>query len=60
VKPPPGISHVDRLCEAQDRRDRIAALRIEAETRWIESHFEKSGPRIETDYEPFDNTHMKK
>jgi len=48
------------LCEAQDRRDRIAALRIEAETRWIESHFEKSGPRIETDYEPFDNTHMKK
>jgi len=60
VTSPPGIDIIDRMVDAQDRTDRIAAIRQASENAWIESHFERGGPRIESDYEPFDDTHMKK
>jgi hypothetical protein len=59
IASPPGVNYVDALCDAADRRDRIAAIRAAQEAAWIESHFEKP-PRIETDYEPFSAENMKK
>jgi hypothetical protein len=41
IKPPPGIDIIDRMCEAQSRADRAAAIRQRIENDWIESHFEK-------------------
>jgi hypothetical protein len=59
IQPVPGISHIDRICEAQDRADRAAAIRQRIENDWIESHFDK-GPRIETEWNPFDRENMNK
>jgi hypothetical protein len=59
ITSPPGIEHIDRMVDAQDRKDRIARLREVTENAWIESHFEK-GPRIETEWNPFDAANMKK
>jgi hypothetical protein len=47
----PGIDIIDRMCDAQDRADRAAAIRQQVETEWIESHFDK-GPRVERSYNP--------
>jgi hypothetical protein len=58
LKPPPGIEIIDAMCDAQDRVDRAAAIRQQSEAAWIEAHFEK-GPRIETEYNPFDSARIK-
>jgi hypothetical protein len=36
MKAPTGIEYIDRMCEAQDRADRIAAVRRRIENAWIE------------------------
>jgi hypothetical protein len=59
IKPPPGIDHIDRLCEAAARNDRLAAIKQRIENDWIEAHFDK-GPRIETEYNPFDRDNLRK
>ena len=59
IGPPPGIEIIDRMCDAQDRKDRLAAIRQATENAWIESHFER-GPRIETEHDPFSAENMKK
>jgi hypothetical protein len=51
LRQPPGIDIIDRMCDAQARADRAAAIRQQAETEWIEAHFDK-GPRIAKDYNP--------
>jgi hypothetical protein len=56
---PPDTRWVDAQCDAQDKRDRAMALRQRIESDWIESHFDK-GPRVETEYNPFDAKNMKK
>jgi hypothetical protein len=61
VKSPPGINHIDRMCEAQDRVDKLAAMKVKLETDWLEFELGRSRePRIETDYEPFSPENMKK
>src|SRR5262249_8859476 len=55
----PDTRWIDAQTAAQDQRDRTAAIRARVESAWIESHFDK-GPRIESEYEPFDSAHMKK
>jgi hypothetical protein len=57
MKAPPGIETIDRMVAAQDRIDRLAALRQRVETDWIEAHFER-GPRIESEYNPFDKNRL--
>jgi len=51
ITSPPGIDIIDKMVEAQDRKDRIAVIRQATENAFIESHFEKS-PRVQTDYHP--------
>jgi hypothetical protein len=55
----PDTRWVDRQLDAQDKLDRAAALRQRMESDWIESHFDR-GPRIETEYDPFDRSNMRK
>ena len=59
MQSPPGIDHIDRIVEAQTRADRAAAIRQRIESDWIESHFDK-GPRVESEWNPFDAKNMKK
>jgi len=56
----PDTRWIDAQLDAADRRDRAAAIRQRIENDWIESHFEDKGPRIETEYNPFDAKNMKK
>jgi hypothetical protein len=58
IKSPPGIEIIDRMVANQDRLDRAAAIRQRIESDWIEAHFDK-GPRIETEYNPLDNSRLK-
>ena len=57
LQQPPGIDHIDRMCEAQSRADHVAALRQRVENEWIESHFNKK-PLVQTDYNPFDKKRL--
>ena len=53
-KPPPGIEHIDRMCDAQDRRDRAIAHQQAAELAWIEGLLERKNPhKAKTNYDPF-------
>jgi hypothetical protein len=44
--------------DAQDKCDRMQRLRQQAESAYIEAHFDK-GPRIESEYNPLDNSRLK-
>jgi len=58
VKPPSGVDYVDRLCEAQSRADRAAAVRQKIEIEWIEAHFRRDPYRAATEYSPFDKKRL--
>ena len=60
LKPPPGIEIVDRLCIEQDKRDRAAANRVRIETELAEAMMRNTGPRVETEWDPFDREHLSK
>jgi hypothetical protein len=61
LTPPSGTEHIDRMVAEQSRRDKLVAIQQEIEARWIESQLEQAkGPRIETEYNPFDREHMSK
>jgi hypothetical protein len=44
LSPPSGIDHIDRMCEAQDRTDRAAAIRQRIENEWIEDLMSNKTP----------------
>ena len=59
IQPPPGLRWIDAQCDAQDKRDRAMALRQKIESNWIEFQVDQAkGPRIETEYNPFENKRL--
>jgi hypothetical protein len=58
IATPPGVNHLDAIAESFARAERAAAIRQRIENDWIESHFDR-GPRIESKYNPFDNSRLK-
>jgi hypothetical protein len=59
LRQPPGVDLIDKMVEAQSRNERLAAIKQRIENAWIEARFDK-GPRIETEWNPFDRENMKK
>jgi hypothetical protein len=58
---PPDTRWVDAQCDAQDKRDRAMALRQKIKSDWIEFQIEQAkSSRIETEYNPFDRSNMRK
>jgi len=60
IESPPGLQYVDRLCEAAARNDRLAALKVKVETDWLFQLEQTKGPRIESEFNPFDRENMRK
>jgi hypothetical protein len=61
VKPPLGIDHIDRMCQAQDRVDKLAAMKVKLETDWLEFELGRSRePRIEHEYDPMSRENLDK
>jgi hypothetical protein len=59
VKPPPGIDYIDRMCEAQSRTERAAAIRQRIENEWIEALMGNKTPhKAATEYNPFDKKRL--
>jgi hypothetical protein len=59
LKPPPGIDIIDRMCEAQDRADRAAAVRVRIETELVEAMMEnKISYKAKTEYNPYSRERM--
>jgi hypothetical protein len=53
ISQPPGIEHIDRLCDEADRRARAIAAQQQAETAWIEMLLERRNPHMaKTTYDP--------
>jgi hypothetical protein len=53
IQPPPGIEIIDRLCQAQDRADRAAAIRVRIETELVEAAMaNKVTYKAKTEYNP--------
>jgi hypothetical protein len=51
LQSPPGIEHVDALCDAQDRRDRAVAVQQKRENDWIEAQLDRRNPhKAKTEY----------
>jgi hypothetical protein len=52
ISQPPGIAHIDRLCDEADRRARAVAAQQQAETAWIEMLLERRNPhKAKTEYD---------
>jgi hypothetical protein len=63
IKPPPGVNYVDALCDAQDRRDRLAAIRQAAENAEIERRLDRKDHSYQAhgvEYNPFSKQMMDK
>jgi hypothetical protein len=59
IQPPPGIEIIDRLCQAQDRADRAAAVRVRIETEMVEAAMaNKVTYKAETEYNPYSRDRM--
>jgi hypothetical protein len=59
VKPPPGIEHIDRLCDEADRRARAVAVQQKMELEWIEELLERRNPnKAKFEYDPFSRSRM--
>jgi hypothetical protein len=57
----PDTRWIDAQIDAQDKRDRAAALRQRVESDWIEFQLDQAkGPLIETEWNPFSPENMKK
>ena len=51
IQPPPGINIIDRMCDAQDRIDRAAAMRVRVETELAEALMkERISYKAKTEY----------
>jgi hypothetical protein len=62
IKPPPGVNYVDALCDAADRRDRLAAIRQAAENAEIERHLDRKDHPYQAqgvEYNPFDSRRIR-
>jgi hypothetical protein len=56
---PPGISTIDAMCEAQDRADRAAVVRVRIETELVEELMSnKIQNKATTEYNPFSRQRM--
>jgi hypothetical protein len=55
----PGINYIDAMCDAQDRVDRAAAMRVRVDTEAVERAMaERTSRRVKMEYDPlkrFDN-----
>jgi hypothetical protein len=61
IQSPPGINICDGMMDAQDRIDKLSAMKVKLETDWLQFQLEQARePKIETDYEPFDRDNMKR
>jgi hypothetical protein len=59
LTPPPGINYIDRMCEAQDRVDRAAAIRVRIETELVEAAMaNKISNRVQSEYNPYSRDRM--
>ena len=59
IQPPPGIEHIDRLCDEADRRARAVAVQQKLALEWIEGLLERRNPhKAKTNYDPFSRERM--
>jgi hypothetical protein len=59
IQQPPGINYIDRMCEAQDRIDRLNAVRVRIETEMVEAAMEnKIRYKAQTEYNPYSRERM--
>jgi hypothetical protein len=60
VSQPPGIGIIDRMCDEDSKRKRVADIRERVESAWVEDHLlERRNPhRAATEYDPFSRERM--
>jgi hypothetical protein len=59
VSQPPGVNLIDKMCDAQDRAAKAAAIRQRVENEWIEGLLERRNPhKATTEYDPFSRSRM--
>jgi hypothetical protein len=59
VQQPPGVNLIDKMCDAQDRAAKAAAIRQRVENEWIEGLLERRNPhKATTEYDPFSRSRM--